>query len=80
MGMDCLRWDHDHTDYECVLWQLLEETFLCRAIDVEVQGLCGQQQCRKGKDGEEERMHRDPVSPALFLLLISRDVSVICLI
>ena len=42
MGVGLLGWHH-HTDYERVLWQVLEETFLCWAVDVEVQGLCGQQ-------------------------------------
>lgn len=41
------------TDYKGVLGELLEETFLGWPVDVEVQCLSGQQQSRKGKDGEQ---------------------------
>lgn len=47
------------TNNKRVLWELLEETFLRRTVDVKVQSLSGHEQGRNGEEGEEGRMHLD---------------------
>lgn len=51
-----------HTDNKRVLWQLLEEAFLGWTVNVKVQCLCGEEQRRKGEDGEECRVHLSRLS------------------
>lgn len=48
MNSSCLQWQ-SLTDYQCVLWQFLEEALGLVALDVEVQGIR-----REEERGKEE--------------------------